>query len=213
MARQGFGAGNCGAWIKYVAEGDGAHWACKLAGGLRRAVRQEQILVRDADGGGGLPGMFLHQTGFVPDFGALHHLDAIGAFFHDAAGADRHIRVALEVRGLFRCPGVVKEVEAARLVRAVGGAVPRSPAPGVHHGVEPFRGVDGGVDRADGFARSPAALLAGHGYGGHGSRVREVLVDAYPVQGAPFRHLVASDHGYVVFRPAGHQARVAADAA
>lgn len=73
------------------------------------------------------------------------------------------IRVALKVRGFVRCLGVVEEVEATRLVRAVGGAVPRAPASCVHHGIKPFRGVDGGVDRADGFARRLAALLAATG--------------------------------------------------
>lgn len=147
-------------------------------------VRKQHVLGRHMDGGGWLARMFLHQAGFVPDFGTFHHLDAVGAFFHDAAGANGYVGIALKARGLFRCFGVIKKIEAPSLVRAVGGAVPGTPAPGVHHGVQAFRSMHGGIDGAYGFTWGPAALLAGHGDGGERPFLREVSVDTYPVQGA-----------------------------
>ena len=156
--------------------------------------------------------MLLHQAGFVPDFGTFHHLDAVGTFFHDAAGANGYIGIALKARGLFRCFGVIKKIEAPSLVRAVGGAVPGTPAPGVHHGVQAFRSMHGGIDGAYGFAWGLAALLAGHGDGGERPFLREVPVDAYPVQGAAPGHLVTPHYGNVIFRAASNHAGVAADA-
>ena len=135
--------------------------------------------------------MLLHQAGFVPDFGTFHHLDAVGAFFHDAAGANGYIGIALKARGLFRCFGVIKKIEAPSLVRAVGGAVPGTPAPGVHHGVQAFRSMHGGIDGAYGFAWGLAALLAGHGDGGERpflreSRARPLAIWSRPTTGMLF---------------------------
>ena len=127
-------------------------------------------------------------------------------------GANGYVGIALKARGLFRCFGVIKKIEAPSLVRAVGGAVPGTPAPGVHHGVQAFRSMHGGIDGAYGFTWGPAALLAGHGDGGERPFLREVSVDTYPVQGAAPGHLVTPHHGNVIFRAACNHAGVAADA-
>lgn len=89
---------------------------------------------------------------FLAYFCGFDTLDAVGAFFHDAAHADGDVRVALEVRAtacLRFAPGAfgkvvfqegvvlveVEVVEASYLVGAVVGAVPGSGAAGVCHGV------------------------------------------------------------------------------
>ena len=90
MARQGLGAENGCGGVQHITEGDGSHRACELAGRLSRPVRKQHVLGRHMDGGGWQARMFLHQAGFVPDFGTFHYLDAVGAFFHDAAGGFCH---------------------------------------------------------------------------------------------------------------------------
>src|SRR5690348_5547863 len=90
-----------------VAEGDRLGRAGGLAGGDDLARADRPVL----------------GLGVAP--GAGDALDAIGAFFHDAAGADRDVRIArcrdnlgAEV-GIFLAVRIAEEIEAPHLVRTI----------------------------------------------------------------------------------------------
>ncbi len=116
----------------------------------------------------------------------------------------------------------VEVVEAADLVRAVVGAVPRADAAVVGHLVQALGAVRGGVDRADVLA---GRLFAVHAHERLADRRRGssasapslasldvVAVDAQPVHLAAAPHLALADHGDVVLRHASDDAGVAARA-
>ena len=162
---------------------------------------------------------------------ALH---AVSAFFHDAAAADGHFRIAHELE-LRSFPVLeAQEVEAAHFIRTVIRAVARSDTALVDHVVKAFGAVHRGAHGTNLLAWSVLALLAGHGLekgfrilegrlifgriagglaGGRGCRVRIVAIDANPVHFASAHHLVLADNRNVVFRLAGDDAGVAAIAA
>ena len=160
------------------------------------------------------------------DFRLLDALDAKSALFHDAAHPDRDVRVFLQLDGFLGALGgdrtqvelvegalvVIKEVKTPDLVRAVVGAVTGADAPVVSHDVEPLLVVHGGIDGADGLARSVFALHAGHRLGDGFGLFRftgEVAIHPDPVHFAAFHHLIFADDGNVVFGGAGGDTRVA----
>src|ERR1035437_3831112 len=147
---------------------------------------------------------------------AVHALDAVVAFFHDALLADRDVRVREEREdGEVLVLVVVVEIETPHLVGAVVRAVLRSDAAVVGHLVDAFLAVGRGGDGADDFA---GRLLAVHAHDGlvvH-RRVLEgalvIAVDADPVHLAAAPNLILADGRDVVLRLAGYDAGVAARA-
>src|SRR5205823_3389764 len=94
--------------------------------------------------------------------GPVDALDAVGALLHDAAGADRDVRVAQQAEAVGGVVGVLEEVEAADLVGTVVRAVTGADTAVVDHVVEALGAVDGGTDRADQLAGRLLAVHAGH---------------------------------------------------
>lgn len=105
-------------------------------------------------------------------------LDAVGAFFHDAAHTDGDIGIFLHLEEFWHAGGAegtfvevadfafipIEEVESADFVWAVICAISGTDAAIVGHDIEAFFVVDGGVDGADGFAWGHLAVLAEHGH-------------------------------------------------
>src|SRR3546814_21004597 len=75
------------------------------------------------------------------DAGGRDPLNAIGAFFHDTARADRDIRIALRLPAFGGVIGVARPVEPPHLVGAEGRAGPRADTAVVNLQVQPFRAV------------------------------------------------------------------------
>ncbi len=106
-------------------------------------------------------------------------------------------------------------VETAHLVGTVVGAEAGADAAVVDHDVQAFLVVHGGTDGADDLARRPLAVLAQDRLQQHVRCLRAafvVAIDAQPVHLALMDHLLLADDGDVVFRHAGDDAGVAADA-
>ena len=152
---------------------------------------------------------------------AADALDAIGAFLHHAARAHADVRI---VGGLhqrlaeiaeFLAVRVAEEVEAAHLVGTVGLAEPGADAAIVDLHVEAFVVVHGSFDRTDRLAGRRLALHAGHGLE-DGLRIRSrrmiVGIDPEPMHDATHADFIRPDRRDVVFRLAGDDAGVAADA-
>src|SRR5581483_678995 len=143
---------------------------------------------------------------------ALH---AVRALLHDAARTDRDIGIAHRLERRRVVVGVVEEVEAANLVRAVVRAVARADAAVVGHVVQTFAAVRRGANRADRLARRVLALHARHGLVvdlGIRDVAAVVAIDADPVHLALAPHFVLADDRDVVLRLAGDHAAVAAGA-
>ena len=96
------------------------------------------------------------------DLRPVDPLRAVGALLHDAARADRDVRVHRELEDVGRVLGEVEEVEAAHLVGTVVRAVAGPDAPVVDHHVEALRVVDGRGHRADLLAGGILAVHAGN---------------------------------------------------
>src|SRR5690606_10647151 len=197
--------------------------APRLSGERRySAVRIGQIAERDRLRRAYLLASGLHLS---VDDGAVVHLrldacrvdplDAVGAFLHDAARSNAHIRIAQEPQARRLEVGVLIEIEIADLVGAVVRAVPRADAAVVDHEVEPFRRVHRRRGGAHGLARRVLAVHAR-------KRLEEdlrlgeialvVAIDADPVHLAAASDLILSDDGDIVLGLAGDHAGVAADA-
>ena len=185
--------------------------------------------------------------------GILDHLDQVPfVLFAHAAGVGRlepaqqvpfAVRLVRQRRRIKRPLEIgqrtlveIEIIEPADLVRAVVRAIPRADAAVVRHHVQAFLVVNGGVDRADVFARGGLAMLAEHRLvhrlhvvNPFGKLLLVVLlegvrrlflrrvggviaVDAHPVHFAAALHLVLADNGNVVLALAGEDARAAADA-
>ncbi len=143
---------------------------------------------------------------------ALH---AVGAFLHDAAAADGHVRIAHELE-LGRLPVLEEqEVESPHLIGTVIRAVARADAAVVDHVVQAFARVNGRLYRTNKLAGRVFALHAR-------DRLEETLgivtrpvvisVDAQPVHVAALERLLFADDRNIVFRLAGDDAVVASDA-
>src|ERR1700730_2703348 len=128
-----------------IAEGDCVRWTRLLARGLQFAVLDLAILALRVD----------------PMLGdALH---TIGTFFHDAAAAHGHIRIAHHL--ILRRLPILKEqeIEAPHLVWTVIGTVARAHAAVVDHVIEAFGAVYGRAYGTDHFARGVLTLHARDG--------------------------------------------------
>ena len=149
------------------------------------------------------------------DLRGVDALHAVRALLHHAARADGDVGVAHRLERRRVVVGVVEEVEAADLVRAVVRAVARADAAVVRHVVQAVVAVRGGLDRADRLARRVLALHARHRLV-EDFRVVDVAavvaVDAQPVHLALAHHFFLADDGDVVLRLAGDHAAVAAGA-
>src|SRR3954468_20574470 len=180
------------------------------------------VAERDRLGGAGLlaggadVAVFERALGHLGvDLRGLDPLHAIGALLHHAARAHGHVRVGGHLDQLGRVLGVVEEIEAPHLVRAVVRAVAGADAAVVDHRVQAVGGVHSRRHRADLLAGGVLALLAGHRLE-HDlrllGRAGEVAVHAQPVHLAAAAHLLVADDGYVVLALAGDHAGVAAGA-
>src|SRR5262249_46201778 len=109
--------------VGQVAEDDGP-------GGARRPAGREHLAVA-------------HRSVFPPgpDLLWANALHAVGAFFHHAAAADRHLGIAHQAQAFRGEVGIPEEVEAADLVGAVVRAVARADAAVVDHVVETVAAV------------------------------------------------------------------------
>src|SRR5207253_7072204 len=138
---------------------------------------------------------------FRLDARARNALHAVGAFLHHAAHAHGDFGVELRLERL-GARGVVEEVEAPHLVRAVLRAEARADAAVVDLDVEALAVMHGCIHWADVFARRVLAVHARH-------RLEErafslvVAIDADPVHLPPGDHLVLAHRGDVVLRLAG----------
>src|SRR5207249_3354095 len=101
IQRLGLERGHLAGGVVEVTEDDRVGWTGRLAGGYDLAV---------ANGAALLLGL---------DAGPVDALDAVGALLHDAAGADRDVRVAQQAEAVGGVVGVLEEVEAAHLVGTV----------------------------------------------------------------------------------------------
>ena len=111
--------------------------------------------------------------------GRLDALDAEGALLHHALAADGDVRVQHQVHRLRPVvDGVVEPVEAADLVGAVVGAVPRADAAVVDHPVQAFLVVVGREHGTHGLAGRRAAVLAHHRRVPHVELAQLFVVDA-----------------------------------
>ena len=211
-ARQGLQFRHAAVRVVQVAEHNGLGRTALLAGGLNFAVVE------------GAVAFALRRDPRVFD-----PLDAVGAFFHDAAHPHRHLRVLLHPEQLGKrlaeevgfverfehAAIVVEEVEAAHFVGTVVGTIARAHAAVVGHHVEAFLAVRGRGDGTHFFARRVFALHAQHGLVHRSRGLRrfaEIAVDADPVHLAPQKDLLLADDGDIVFRLAGRHARPAAGA-
>ena len=198
VARIGFRLHDPARRITKIAELDGRGGARLLAGGLDVAVTKRAPCQLRVD----LP--------------AVDPLRAVRALLHDAARANRDVRVHRELEDVGRVLGVVEEIEMADLVGTVVRAVAGADAPVVDHHVEALRVVHGRGNRADLLARGVLALHAGNRLNDHlraaGRIAGEVSIDADPVHLAPLRDLDLADDRDVVLALAGDHARVAPDA-
>src|ERR1019366_2278389 len=192
-----FEFGNAAVLIVDVAENDGLRRARGLAGGLDFAVAHRAVLLLRVD------------------LGRVDTLHAIGAFFHHAAAAHRHVRIALQLQaGRFEI-AVQEEIETPHFVGTVVGAVTRAHAPVVDHVVEAFGAVRSGLHGAHQFAGRVLAMHAGHRLVVDRRIALVALIigiHANPVHGASAAHLVISHNGDIVFRLAGHHASAASGA-
>ena len=185
--------------ITQIAEADGARRAGGLAGGHDFAFANPAIPL----------------LGVAPR--AADALNAISAFLHHAAAAHRDIRIENCLHALvaevfvFLAVGIAEEIEAADLVRTVRLAKAGADAAIVDLDVKSLAVVDRGRDRADGLARRMLALHAWHRRKA-GLAVDQIIVDPQPMHIAPGRDLVGADDRHIVFRLAGDDACVAADA-
>ena len=127
-------------------------------------------------------------------------MDAQRALLHDAAAAHDHVGV--QDHALERpAPVVVEPVEAARLGRAVVGAVTGADAAVVDLLVQPLAGVHRRHHGADRLAGGVLAVLAHHRLVQHLGRVglaAVVAIDAQPVHLAAPARLGLADHRDVV---------------
>src|SRR5215469_10871491 len=180
--------------------------------------------VAEHDGLGGARGLagrldfaFPHGAPFLfgLDLGVIDALYAVGALFHDAPAAHRHVRVVQQLETGRLVIGEQVEVEPPYFVRAVVRAVARAHAAVVDHVIQAFRTVVGGLHRADQLAGRVLALHAGHRLVVNLGIVEAavvVAVDTQPVHGPAAAHLVFAHHGDIVFRLASHDAGAASRA-
>jgi len=197
VAVTGLQAHDAAGGVVDVAEDNGQRGADGLAGGDNFTVAH-------------LPHFLL-----CSDASFVDPLDTISAFLHDAAAAHGDVGIAHELQDRGRFVIELEEVEAAIFVWTVVGTVAGANATVIDHIVEALVTVDRGGDRANDLAGS---VLAAHTE----DRLMECLriieiapavgVDAQPVHFPAARDLFFSDDGNVVFRLAGDDAGVAADA-
>ena len=143
---------------------------------------------------------------------ALH---AVRALLHDAAAAHADFRIAHHL--VLRRGEILEEqeVEPPHLVRTIVRTVAGTDAAVVHHVVQAFGAVHCGADRANHFAGRVLALLARDRLVVHGGIFRSALVvhvDAQPLHLAATHRLLLANYRDVVFRLAGHDARLASHA-
>src|SRR5580698_1258140 len=144
VARLRFELRHAALGIVDVAENDGLR-------GTRLGASRRDFAVRDA------PVLLL---GF--DFGCADALDAVGALFHHAAAANRHVRIAHAVLARRAPIRIQEEIKAPHLVWAVVGTVARAYAAVVHHLVDAVAAVHRGGYRANQLARRVFALHTRH---------------------------------------------------
>ena len=142
-------------------------------------------------------------------------LNAVGAFFHDAAIANRDVRVIEQFEAGCVVIGVLEEVKAPHFIRTVIRTVSRAHTAVVDHVIQALITVGGCPDRTDDFTRRIFALHAGYGLM-VGLRVIQVAgiipVYAYPVHLAAGGNLLFADYGNIIFRLAGDSAGVTTNA-
>ena len=148
---------------------------------------------------------------------AADALDAIGALLHDAAPAHRDVGIEHgfddvgAVAGIFLAVGITEEIEATHFVGAIRLAEPRADAAIVDLDVQSLAVMHRGRDRAHRLARRMLAMHAGHRREAWPA-VDDIIVDAQPMHVAADRDLVRPDDRHIIFRLAGDDAGVAADA-
>ena len=97
------------------------------------------------------------------DAGDVDPLNAVGTFFHHAAGANGDIRVGEELGDGRVEICVLKEVESPYLVGTVVGAIPSTDTAVVHHFVQPFRAMCCGAHRTNRLTGCTLAMHARYG--------------------------------------------------
>ena len=166
------------------------------------------------------------------DLGGFDALNAVGAFLHHTAAADRHLgvhhqRLELAISrfdrsgiGIQAVPDadllvVVEVIESPYLERTVVGAVTGPDATVVRHRIDPFLGMNRGSDRANLFTGSRFAVHAGHRLL-HDVGVflvsLEIAVDTQPVHLTTIEHLFTTNNRDIVLALTGDHAGIAADA-
>src|SRR5208282_5210964 len=180
-----------------IAENDRVSWAGLLAGGLQFAILNFAIFALGIDA-------------VLGD--ALH---AISTFFHDAAAAHGHIRIAHHLV-LRRFPILEeKEVEAPHFVWAVIGTIARAHAAVVDHVIQAFGAVHSCAHGTHYFARRILTLHARDGLEVCLGIIAVALIigiDTQPVHVAADHDLLFANDRNVVLRLAGDGAIIAADA-
>ena len=142
-------------------------------------------------------------------------LDAVGAFLHDATRTHRDFGIVhrLEIRRVVIA--VLEKIEPTDLVGTVVRTKPRADAAVVHLEIQSLAVVHRRRDRANQFARRVLAMHARHRHvvePGTVERTFVIGVDPDPEHLPIACDLVLADGGDVVFRFAGDEAGVAADA-
>ena len=188
-------------WVGQIAEDDRSGGTCLLTGRLDLAVADRRCRILRGD------------------LCRLDPLHAVGAFFHDPAATDGHLRIVFHlgdfVGRVFQVLVEVEVVEATHLIGAVVCTVSGADASVVDHVVEPLVAMGGRGHRANLFAGGQFALLTGQRLIGHlgiGRVASEVPIHPQPVHLSPLDHLFALHHRDVVLGLTGHHACRAADA-
>ena len=143
---------------------------------------------------------------------ALH---AVVALLHHAALAHRHVGVAHQLEHRRGRVLVLQEIKPPHLIGTVVRAIPRPYAAVVNHVIQAFGAVRGRAHRTNQFAGRVLALHARDRLEVRLGIIAIALIigiHAQPVHVAAFVDLVLADDRNVVFRLAGNDAIVAADA-
>src|SRR5207248_4892665 len=146
------------------------------------------------------------------DTSGVDALNAECALFHDAAAADRYIRIAHRLQTRRLIIGEQEEVKTPHLIRTVIQAISCPDAAVVNHHVDAFGRMRCSAHRAYWLAGGVLAVLAQH-WLEESARIVEIAgevgVDSQPLHVATDLHLLLADHGTVVLSLTCNHARVA----
>ena len=152
---------------------------------------------------------------FRADLRLIDALHAVGAFFHNAAGAHRDVRIMQELGALRFKVAVQEEIEATNFIGTVIRTVAGANAAIVGHVIEPFVAMGCRMNGTNQLARSIFALHARHRLMIHLGIVQRafvVTIDANPMHLPTAQDFLLTYHRAVIFGDASDDAGIAADA-